>query len=88
MQGHRVYPDAEGWFLLEEGDYTFDTRSGHWFARAPSCEFHGDLSNHTITEHSDGTITVSPSILYTEHQGQATEKKWHGYLENGVWREV
>jgi hypothetical protein len=39
---------------------------------------------HTIVEHEDGTITVSPSILVTGSHG----KQWHGYLERGVWREV
>lgn len=40
---------------------------------------------HTVTEHDDGTITVSPSILSTvEDHGH----DWHGYLERGVWRAV
>ena len=87
MQGRRVYPDGEGWFRLEEGDYLFDPRSKHWFARAPGCEM-GDLSKHDIVEHEDGTITVSPSILHTEYEGDMPTKTWHGYLERGVWREV
>lgn len=39
---------------------------------------------HTVTEHDDGTITVSPSILSTmaDHGHD-----WHGFLEHGVWRE-
>lgn len=43
----------------------------------------GDLSGHEVTEHDDGTITVSPSILIN----QPPDKQWHGYLERGVWRE-
>lgn len=40
---------------------------------------------HEVTEHEDGTITVSPSILAeTGEHGH----DWHGYLEAGVWREV
>ncbi len=46
---------------------------------------HGTISEkiHRVTEHEDGTITVSPSILL-----QAGDPKWswHGYLERGVWR--
>jgi hypothetical protein len=42
--------------------------------------YHGNLSNHGVIEHDDGTITVSPSILITRHDGQ-----WHGYLVRGVW---
>jgi hypothetical protein len=47
----------------------------------------GSLSpdKHTVTEHEDGTITVSPSILSTQ---AAHGHDWHGYLERGVWREV
>jgi len=41
----------------------------------------GRVSTHTITEHEDGTITVSPSI-YDAPDG------WHGYLKRGVWRSV
>lgn len=58
---------------------------GKWFMRVPSPGFGmGSLNNHDVTEHEDGTITVSPSILCTGHNG----KQWHGYLERGVWREV
>jgi hypothetical protein len=35
------------------------------------------------TEHEDGTITVSPSILVSNpQQGEL----FHGHLERGVWR--
>lgn len=38
----------------------------------------GSCRTHTLAEHDDGTITVSPSIL-----GDG----YHGWLERGVWRE-
>lgn len=39
------------------------------------------LVNHTVTEHKDGTITVSPVIRFdSEHE------VWCGHLERGVWR--
>lgn len=65
------------------GSYGKD-KDGIWWAHVP-CPLHhfiGVLSNHTVVEHEDGTITVSPSILVPGDQG------YHGYLEHGVWREV
>ena len=51
-----------------------------WYIRDP----HGDASSirfehHTVEEHEDGTITVSPSIVVT-HGGL-----WHGWLQRGEW---
>lgn len=42
----------------------------------------GNLAGHQVTEHDDGTITVSPSILITDNR-----PNWrrHGYLRRGVW---
>ena len=81
--GRRVECDPEGWFRLEPGDYAKEP-NGKWMARVPPPQFHtGSLAGHQITEHEDGTITASPSILHTEpNVGQ-----WHGFLEHGVWRE-
>jgi hypothetical protein len=45
----------------------------------------GRVPNHTVTEFEDGTVTVSPSILTTSSDHG---HDWHGYLEQGVWREV
>jgi hypothetical protein len=45
----------------------------------------GNLSGHSVVEHDDGTITVSPSILVNKGEGNVS---WHGYLEKGIWREV
>ena len=33
--------------------------------------------NHTVVEHADGTITVSPSVVMPGG--------WHGWLRHGVW---
>lgn len=41
-----------------------------------------NLQRHTVVEHEDGTITVSPSILISDNTGEL----WHGYLERGVYR--
>lgn len=53
-----------------------------WMVRTPNGHL-GNLGNHDVTEHDDGTITVSPSILVSDHTGEL----WHGFLEHGVWRE-
>ena len=81
--GRRVECDEGGWYKLEPGDYA-KMPQGFYMARVPGPQFHtGSLEGHTITEHDDGTITVSPSILHTEPNVGV----WHGFLERGVWRE-
>lgn len=61
----------------------------YWMACTPNGHV-GNLSRHDITEHEDGTITVSPSILVSTSYdgGKTTVELWHGYLERGVWRSV
>ncbi len=65
--------------LLQPGDYAKSIH-GLWCVMAPNGD-QGTLKDtiHQITEHPDGTITVSPSIQFM------TGNKWHGYLRNGVW---
>lgn len=67
----------------EYGKHWFD---GSWLCCPPGHpELLGGLRNHTVIEHEDGTISVSPSILISWPR---TGEQWHGYLERGVWREV
>lgn len=74
------------------GDYAKHPTAG-WHAITPNG--HGaNLSRHDVTEHEDGTITVTPSIrvLSTpdapgEHRTRGEREVWHGFLERGVWRE-
>jgi hypothetical protein len=40
------------------------------------------VEKSSIIEHEDGTISVTPSILVTNHLGS-----WHGYLTQGIWKE-
>ena len=54
-----------------------------WWIYLPKCGC-GDLSNHTVIENWNNTITVTPSILVKAHDN----KQRHGYLEGGIWREV
>jgi hypothetical protein len=86
MIGRRV-PDGTEPHEYEPGDY--GRWADGWYARRPSDEprrLSGNLSQHDVTEHDDGTITVSPSILVTAKWASVTQT-WHGYLERGVWRE-
>lgn len=83
-QGKRI---ADGEWPEHAGEYSkFVEKSDKisWIMIPPGMNRPGRLSVHTVVEHEDGTITVSPSILFTEDsQGPG----WHGYLEKGIWRE-
>jgi hypothetical protein len=81
MQGKKVEWTGD---ILKEGEYS-KASSGIWFCCTPGGHI-GNLGKHTVTEHEDGTITVSPSILVSApHEGKQNQL-WHGYLERGVWR--
>lgn len=82
MQGCRIYRNNGQGLIFSPGDYGKD-KNGKWFARAPKGHM-GSLVNHDVTEHEDGTITVSPSILIVDG---ADKEIWHGYLIKGVWKE-
>jgi len=85
MQGKRTYVNEIGHLILDLGEYGKD-KDGRWWIRVPKAGISmGYLDLHQITEHEDGTITVSPSILCDDNGNGLT---WHGYLERGIWREV
>jgi len=91
MQGTRL-PDAHisergpGWDAWKNGEcapgsYMKVTMPNGvwWYVRDP----HGYIGSikpelHTVEEHADGTITVSPSLVMP-HGG------YHGWLRAGVW---
>lgn len=79
MTGARVEYTGDG-PLPPSGAYW--VRDGKWYGVTPNGLYAG-LGKHDVTEHEDGTITVSPSILTRGHN-----REWHGYLERGVWRDV
>jgi len=85
MTGRRM-PDVDADKLVpddvQHGDYWRDS-TGTWWICPPRGSI-GRISNHTVVEHDDGTITASPSILMTSGDSR---QRWHGYLEKGVWRE-
>ena len=78
FQGHRVEQSA---FLecASLGDYTKVEIDGvfEWWVRDPF----GVLGRLTsgVVEHSDGTITVSRTIVFDT---------WRGWLSRGIWRSV
>lgn len=86
MIGRRVelIPQQGGFQLLQPGEYG-RWSDGTWYAETPNG--HGaNLGSHQVTEHEDGTITVSPSIGVSKATG-GSPYLWHGFLERGVWRE-
>lgn len=70
---------------LDTSRVTYWKDSSGWWIYLPSCGA-GILSNHAVTEHEDGTITATPSILMHGHKGGETTQR-HGYLTHGEWRE-
>jgi hypothetical protein len=81
MQGKRFdRPDGS---IPQSGEYGKGV-DGRWQCCPPDTALFGGLGKHEVTEHEDGTITVSPSILIRHHSGN----EWHGYLERGIWRQV
>lgn len=86
FKGKRVelIPQPGGFQLLKPGEYG-RWPDGTWYGCTPNDEG-CNLGSHQITEHEDGTITVSPSIGVSAARGGAPWL-WHGFLERGVWRE-
>ncbi|HYX06893.1 MAG TPA: hypothetical protein VE912_09200 [Bacteroidales bacterium] len=83
MKGKRVelIEQPGGFQRLKPGEYG-KWKDGTWYAETPNG--HGaNLRAHNIVEHSDGTITVRPSILVGTHE----KPLWHGYLTKGEWYE-
>ena len=65
---------------MSPGDYWKDEH-GVWFVFPPKDGAGvGSLTEHSVVEHDDGTISVSPSIMFAG--------VYHGFLERGVWREA
>lgn len=79
--GKRIEYSGDG--IPEPGCYWRDQRDGNWYGMTPNGHLAG-LEKHHVTEHEDGTISVTPSILVSS----AGAELWHGYLERGKWRQV
>jgi hypothetical protein len=97
VKGRRItYEEADNFRNVQPGDYWFDPSAG-WYAACPALPDEDGiitclalLTRHTVIEHGDGTITVSPSILVSPPPGRPEEwakrHTWHGWLERGEWR--
>ena len=94
IAGKRVWPNANGFLDAKEIDQAAsygratnprvaNRPTGWWQVTTPD-GLTGSLnpSIHQITEHEDGTITVSPSLDMSDR----VPGGWHGWLENGVFR--
>jgi hypothetical protein len=66
-----------------DGGYCPVTMDGKrtWMVRTPNGHL-GNLGAHDVTEHEDGSITVSPSILVSNPQ---EGELYHGFLVAGEW---
>lgn len=84
MNGTRVEHISELWGDDGiNGGYCPVTADGKrtWMVRTPNGHL-GNLAAHDVTEHEDGTITVSPSILVSSPQ---EGELYHGFLTKGEW---
>jgi hypothetical protein len=91
-QGRRVYPDTTNRndarkFFSQPGDY--GKVGDSWMCRLPTwteLNMAVSLDVHVVVEHEDGTITVTPSILWDVSCMPAMpETWWHGHLTHGEW---
>ena len=72
---------------LQPSEYGKDSNGNWWCIPPSSANEEGfyllaNLKSHKVTENIDGTITVEPSILVSDHF-----HSWHGFLTNGIWKE-
>jgi hypothetical protein len=84
--GTRVYGKAPHELLAGEyGRWDLKTDGGgdgNFYAVPPETDLTANLASHTLIEHENGAITVTPSILVQRGRGES----WHGYLTNGEWK--
>jgi hypothetical protein len=95
--GRRIQKPEHSFGNMQPGDYGIGP-DGEWWLCSPYGN-RGRISDrlHVVTEHEDGTITVSPSLAYVEEHGpycwhldieEGYPLTWHGWLERGIWREA
>lgn len=85
MNGLRREDNTPPW-ELNPGDYCFRGEGDARFlwVVVPNGNGPARLEGWSVTEHEDGAVTASPSILaHANHE----HGEWHGYLERGIWRE-
>lgn len=57
-----VIVSLDAWPPTERGSACKD-ENGLWWVCCPGCGLVSVASRHTITEHADGTVSFSPSLL-------------------------
>lgn len=83
------YLDRQGGGPMKAPDAPDNLTGTVWGICCPVVGGIATLTKHTVREHEDGTISVRPgdgssnSIMVS-----AGSRRWHGYIEHGVWREV
>ena len=82
MKGVRK-PNGYPAYQLAAGEYCYSEEYGCFMACTPDGRL-ANLGKHVVVEHSDGAITVKPSILV---HGGGNDGSWHGYLTHGEWTE-
>lgn len=83
MIGKRISGMSE---LDEESVCYWKVDDGSWLLYIPHCGI-GGLKKHTIEEHDDGTISVTPSIVMFCNRC-TPDRHIHGYLTNGIWKPI
>ena len=73
-------PDETPAYTLQPFEYALT--QGRWMFASPKGLL-ANLERHTVDVNPDGSITVQPSILVSN----GTEQD-HGFIENGIWRDV
>lgn len=68
--------------IVPDGSY-WKSGDGGWAGVTPNGLI-ANLRAHTVAEHDDGTISVTPSIAVNNSEGGLS---WHGYLTQGEWIE-
>lgn len=91
IMGTRIYPGSDGYLeqaaINQPATFGRSTnprvaagRAGWWQVTTPDgCIGSLNPAIHSIVEHADGTITVTPSI----DMSQKRPGGWHGWLTNG-----
>lgn len=89
VRGVRVYSDKEGILNLKPGEYGYQESDQSWYAKPPGHTRGGCLSiNHTVIEHPDKTITVTPSVVVPPVDPSKHGSGWHGLLTKGEWVKI
>jgi hypothetical protein len=55
-------------------------RMNRWQVCSPTGD-QGAIETHTVTEHEDGTVTMRPSLDWSQRRPGG----WHGWLTAGEW---